>query len=81
MVLFLFASFTRPIMKEFKKGEFIMTYKQIEAAREARLWVTQIIVPTAMTVVLAASIPEAREFFADKAYGVKKFITTKFKKK
>lgn len=53
-----------------------MTWKQIEQAREARLWVTQIIVPTAMTVVMVASIPEAREFFADTA----KKIKSKFKK-
>jgi hypothetical protein len=57
-----------------------MTWKQIEAAREARLWATQIIVPTAMAVVMVASIPEARQFFAEKANGVKTFVKAKFKK-
>lgn len=58
-----------------------MTWKQIEAAREARLWATQIIIPTTMAVIMVASIPEAREFVADKANGVKQFVKTKFKKK
>lgn len=37
-----------------------MTYKQIEQAREIRLWITQIIVPTTVVVSTLASIPEVR---------------------
>ena len=40
-----------------------MTYKQIEASREARLWITQVIVPLAgmvtATVVLKPEIKDA----------------------
>ena len=40
-----------------------MKYKHIEASRELRLWIVQVIVPT--TVFLAA-VPEAREWIGDK---------------
>ena len=50
-----------------------MTYKQIEAAREARLWIGQIIVPAAIIL----SIPEVRQAVKVKA----KDIKTKLKKK
>lgn len=50
-----------------------MTYKQIEAAREARLWIGQIIVPAAIIL----SIPEVRQAVKTKAED----ITTKLKKK
>ena len=50
-----------------------MTYKQIEAAREARLWIGQIIVPTAIIL----SIPEVRQAVKVKAEDIK----TKLKKK
>lgn len=39
-----------------------MTYKQIEASREVRLWITQVIVPALlMTTTVVASVPELRE--------------------
>ena len=41
-----------------------MTYKQIEASREIRLWITQIVVPA---IGIAMLFPEAREFVANKA--------------
>ena len=50
-----------------------MTYKQIEAAREARLWIGQIIVPAAIIL----SIPEVRQAVKVKAEDIK----TKPKKK
>ncbi|MFQ7396461.1 MAG: hypothetical protein ACLRNW_01340 [Neglectibacter sp.] len=37
-----------------------MTYKQIEASRELRLWVGQVIVPAVTMAVALASIPEVR---------------------
>ena len=66
------------IMK--KKGEIIMTYKQIEAAREVRLWIGQIIVPAATLAVTTLAIPEVREAVAAKAKKVKNNIERKMKK-
>lgn len=57
-----------------------MTYKQIEASREARLWVTQIIVPTILSVGMVMTIPEVRETVKTKASQIKGKIKTKFKK-
>ena len=44
-----------------------MTYKQIEASREARLWIGQVIVPAVTCVTIAMANPEVR-----------KAVTTKF---
>lgn len=63
-----------------KKGEIIMTYKQIEAAREARLWIGQIIVPAATVVVTALTIPEVRQTVAAKANSIRHNIESKMKK-
>ena len=37
-----------------------MTYKQIEASRELRLWIGQVIVPAVTMAVALTSIPEVR---------------------
>lgn len=55
-----------------------MTYKQIEASREARLWISSVIIPV---VGCIAMIPEARQAVADKARKLKDSIKTKFAKK
>lgn len=57
-----------------------MTYKQIEASREVRLWIGQIIVPTITLVGTAMAIPEVRQAVAAKAKEVKYNIERKFKK-
>ena len=57
-----------------------MTYKQIEASREIRLWISQIIVPAATIVGTAMMIPEVREKVVSKAKSVKTAIKKKFKK-
>lgn len=54
-----------------------MTYKQIEAAREVRLWIGQIIVPAATVAVTAMTIPEVRQMIAAKADSVKYKIKSK----
>ena len=54
-----------------------MTYKQIEASREARLWIGQVILPIVTAVML---VPEAREAVIDKAKTAKKNIEDKVKK-
>lgn len=55
-----------------------MTYKQIEASRETRLWIGQVIVP-AMALIMAVS-PEARQAVSQKAVRIKQAIKDKFKK-
>ena len=57
-----------------------MTYKQIEASREARLWVGQILVPAVSAAVVVLSIPEVREMVATKANQVKCSIENKMKR-
>ena len=59
------------------EGGINMTYKQIEASREARLWIGQVILPIVTAVML---VPEAREAVVDKVKTVKKNIENKFKK-
>ena len=58
-----------------------MTYKQVEAAREVRLWIGQIIVPAATVAVTAMIIPEVRQAIAAKAQSVKQNIESKINKK
>lgn len=58
-----------------------MTYKQIEASREARLWIGQIIVPAASVVVATLSIPEVRQMVATKAASIKESIQNRTKRK
>lgn len=48
-----------------------MKYKHIEAAREARLWIGQIIVPTFTLLATTMAIPEVRNAVAAK---VKEFM-------
>lgn len=57
-----------------------MTYRQIEASREIRLWVGQIIIPAAMVTVTIMANPDARKFVKDKFNSAKSFIKSKFKK-
>jgi len=54
-----------------------MRHKDIEAARELRLWIGQIIVPAATVI---AFVPEARELVATKAKELKQKIDNKIKK-
>lgn len=57
-----------------------MTYKQIEASRELRLWIGQIIVPALTLAATAMVIPEVREAVAAKAEDIKYSIKQKIKK-
>lgn len=58
-----------------------MTYKQIEQARETRLWIGQIIVPGIMLLGSALAIPEVRQAIAMKAEVVKQNLKEKLKRK
>lgn len=58
-----------------------MTYKQIEASREARLWITQVVVPAlGMVTALAATVPEFREGVVTKTKEIKEKVKNKFHK-
>ena len=54
-----------------------MTYKQIEASIEVRLWIVQVIVPA---IALTMAIPEARKKVIDKSKSIKRSIDERFKK-
>ena len=57
-----------------------MTYKQIEASREVRLWIGQLIVPVITCTATLLTIPEVRQAVATKASAIKYAIKKKFKK-
>ena len=57
-----------------------MTYKQIEASREARLWIGQMIIPAITEVGAAMTVPEVRKAVTEKANNIKTAIKKKFKK-
>ena len=48
-----------------------MTYKQIEASREARLWLGQILVPAVTLAVSTLAIPGVKDALAKKVDDVK----------
>ena len=54
-----------------------MTYKQIETSREARLWLTQVVVPIFGVIML---VPEARKAVVDKLKTAKRNVENTFKK-
>ena len=58
-----------------------MTYKQIEASREMRLWIGQVIVPAAVAAVTIASNPQTRNYISKKYNNVKNRIQKKFDKR
>lgn len=62
------------------KGGVNMTYKQIEASREARLWIGQIIVPVVTIAVSTLAIPEVRQAVVAKAKNIKQNIKRKIKR-
>lgn len=57
-----------------------MTYKQIEASREMRLWIGQVIVPAIVAGTAIISNPAARQTVVNGANNVKNFVTDKVKK-
>ena len=58
-----------------------MTRRQIDASRETRLWITQVIVPAmGMATALVATVPEFREAVVTKAKDVKNRIKYKIRK-
>lgn len=57
-----------------------MTYKQIEASREIRLWIGQVIVPAAVAAVTMMSNPNVREFVSAKFDSLKRNAQDKFER-
>ena len=58
-----------------------MTYKQIEASREARLWIGQvIIVPVIAFAAGSLAVPEIRNAVSTKINNAKQHIKNKLKK-
>ena len=57
-----------------------MKYKHIEAARDLRLWIGQIIVPAATVAITTMTIPEVRQAIAAKANSIKQNIESKMKR-
>lgn len=55
-----------------------MTYKQIEASREARLWLSQIVIPTVGIVMM---VPETRKVVTDKFREAKSYLKNEFQKR
>lgn len=54
-----------------------MKYKHIEACREIRLWIAQVIVPAVAGGIYLTSIPEVRQFVSEKINNVKTRFTKK----
>ena len=59
------------------KGELIMTYKQIQAAHEIRMWIGQVIIPAVIGGVMLASNPHVRTWVGNKVYNIKLKINSK----
>ena len=57
-----------------------MTYKQIEASREARLWISQVLIPVAATAGIILANPENRKAVLSKVDKIKTSIKKKFKR-
>ena len=57
-----------------------MTYKQIEASREARLWIGQVIIPVATAATIVFANPDTRQFASDKMNELKANIKSRLKK-
>lgn len=58
-----------------------MTRKQIDQAREMRLWLGQVVVPAVTLAVGVLSIPEVRQAAAAKARLVKQNVEEKLHKR
>ena len=58
-----------------------LTYKQIQAAHEARMWIKEVIVPVIGTGVVLASIPEVRKTVTETYQRAKWNIQKKFRKR
>lgn len=58
-----------------------MTYKQIQAAHEARMWIKDVIIPAVGVGVVLAANPETRKVAGELLDKGKKSVRNMFKKK
>lgn len=58
-----------------------MTYKQIQAAHEARMWLKEVIIPAVGVGAVLYSSPQVREAVKDGFNKAKQTVKSKFKKK
>ena len=58
-----------------------MTYKQIEASREMRLWIGQVIVPAAAAAIAIASNQQTRNYVSEKYRNAKSRMRSLYYKK
>ena len=58
----------------------MMTYRQIESSRERRLWITQVVMPTALVAAAILGNREVREDLKDKVTDLKEKIKAKINK-
>lgn len=75
-ILFFSKRFAR-ITISFMKGVIFMTYKQIEASRELRLWIGQVIVPAIGVSVALLANPGVRQAVNEKAKAIKAKLSRK----
>lgn len=54
-----------------------MTYKQIEASRELRLWIGQVIVPAVSVTAVVLANPDVRNAAKEKLNSIKQKIQSK----
>ena len=57
-----------------------MTRRQIDASRERRLWISQVIIPSLTLVATTMAIPEVRETVKAKANEIRFKIESRMKK-
>jgi hypothetical protein len=57
-----------------------MTYKQIEASREVRLWIGQVVVPAVTAGALLMSNPDIRQAVTTKTNQIKESIKNRLNK-
>lgn len=54
-----------------------MTYKQIEASRELRLWIGQVIVPAVSAATIVLANPNVRNVVSEKVKNIKTKLQSK----
>jgi len=59
----------------------VSDYVRIERSREARLWISQVVVPVVIGAAYIYSNPQAREWVENKKNNVVNFVNTNILKK
>lgn len=76
--LLFFYIFARTIYNDlYGKEVRFMTYKQIEASRELRLWIGQVIVPAVSVTAVVLANPDVRNAAKQKLDSIKQKFQTK----